>query len=49
MPRTDSRIPPVIATFRVAERPAMKDLIFVAVSAAFFVVSWLYATSFDRI
>jgi hypothetical protein len=33
----------------VAEGPTMKDLIFVAVTAAFFVVSWLYALSFDRI
>lgn len=33
----------------VAEGLTMKDLIFVAVSAAFFVVSWLYAVSFDRI
>jgi hypothetical protein len=33
----------------VAEGSTMKDLIFIAISAAFFAVSWLYALSFDRI
>jgi len=29
--------------------PGMKDIIFIAVTVAFFLTSWAYAKSFDRL
>jgi hypothetical protein len=34
---------------RMHNRPAMKDLVLIAVTTGFFVVAWLYVRSFDRL
>jgi hypothetical protein len=32
-----------------SRRTTMKDLLFVAITAAFFALGWIYAKSFDRL